>query len=97
MSIKCDTVLLMIVVDLNDNTPVFSEEAYTFSVPELTETLVGFAVSANDTDMGLNGLVSYTLLDGNDEGLFNLGMELLTESTCLVQAPMYLQILWMEV
>ena len=60
-------------MDINDNTPIFSEETYTFTVPENSDQLPGFTVSANDTDIGLNGQVFYTILDGNDEGTFILG------------------------
>ena len=57
------------VTDTNDNSPIFSESAYSFDIPEDTGrgAFVG-AVSANDIDEGVNAQVSYTVLSdwGND-------------------------------
>lgn len=74
--------LSFLVLDINDNSPIFSQETYTFRVPENTDRLSGFNVSASDTDIGLNGVVFYTILDGNDQGIFNLG-KTLTQSIML--------------
>ncbi len=57
------------VIDTNDNSPTFSEAAYSFDIPEDTGrgAFVG-AVVANDMDEGINAQVSYTVLSdwGND-------------------------------
>lgn len=57
------------VTDTNDNSPAFSEAAYSFDIPEDTGrgAFVG-AVSVNDLDEGVNAQVSYTVLSdwGND-------------------------------
>ena len=57
------------VVDTNDNSPTFTEAAYSFDIPEDTGrgAFVG-AVVANDMDEGINAQVSYTVLSdwGND-------------------------------
>ena len=60
------------VLDTNDNSPMFSEESYTFTVAENVDQLPGFNVSATDRDSDLNGVIIYTLLDGDDEDLFLL-------------------------
>lgn len=56
-------------IDTNDNSPTFSEAAYSFDIPEDTGrgAFVG-AVVANDMDEGINAQVSYTVLSdwGND-------------------------------
>ena len=57
------------VTDTNDNSPAFSEAAYSFDIPEDMGrgAFVG-AVSVNDLDEGVNAQVSYTVLSdwGND-------------------------------
>lgn len=57
------------VTDTNDNSPVFSESAYSFDIPEDTGrgAFVG-AVTVTDLDEGVNAQVSYTVLSdwGND-------------------------------
>ncbi|KAL2098180.1 hypothetical protein ACEWY4_007387 [Coilia grayii] len=59
------------VVDVNDNTPVFSQESYQVTLPELTlsDTFV-MAVSATDRDSGLNGKISYRLLSSPLKGFY---------------------------
>ncbi|XP_076001821.1 protocadherin-23 [Genypterus blacodes] len=51
------------VLDVNDNTPVFSQVSYQVALSELTpaDTLV-VSVSATDRDSGQNGKISYRLL-----------------------------------
>ena len=64
-----ETILVVKVTDTNDNSPAFSEAAYSFDIPEDTGrgAFVG-AVSVNDLDEGVNAQVSYTVLSdwGND-------------------------------
>ncbi|KAG9344074.1 hypothetical protein JZ751_012554 [Albula glossodonta] len=59
------------VLDINDNPPVFSEEAYQVVLPELSSvnTFV-MALSATDRDSGLNGKVSYRLLSSSIKGYY---------------------------
>ncbi|KAJ8399247.1 hypothetical protein AAFF_G00412850 [Aldrovandia affinis] len=59
------------VLDVNDNPPVFSKEAYQVVVPELSavDTLV-LALSATDRDSGPNGRVSYRLLTSPSKGFY---------------------------
>ena len=56
----------VIVLDLNDNAPTFTQPQYQVNVDE--DTAVGskvFTFLASDPDGGLNGLVSYSVLEGN--------------------------------
>lgn len=63
------------VLDRNDNTPVFGEDQYAFTVNENTDQLpAGFNVSAIDIDIGRNGMVRYNIIGGNEEETFILGM-----------------------
>lgn len=63
----------LVVLDINDNTPSFSEEQYEFSVAENTAQLSDFIVSANDSDSGMNGMIRYSIIGGNEEDTFILG------------------------
>ncbi|KAI3351745.1 hypothetical protein L3Q82_020585, partial [Scortum barcoo] len=50
------------VLDVNDNSPLFTESPYTFYVPENNKAgLSIFSVSATDADGGENAAVTYTL------------------------------------
>ncbi|XP_028272743.1 protocadherin gamma-A5-like [Parambassis ranga] len=50
------------VVDVNDNSPLFTESPYTFYVPENNKAgMTIFSVSANDADGGENAAVTYSL------------------------------------
>ena len=54
------------VLDLNDNTPTFSEPLYEVNIDE--DAAVGstvFTFLAPDPDDGLNGLVSYSIISSN--------------------------------
>ncbi|XP_076832194.1 protocadherin Fat 4 isoform X2 [Brachyhypopomus gauderio] len=56
-------------------TPHFSESHVAFSVPEdLPLGSVIGKVQARDEDNGVNGLVSYSVEDGNENGLFSVGL-----------------------
>ncbi|XP_069545867.1 protocadherin-23 [Brachyistius frenatus] len=59
------------VLDVNDNTPVFSQVSYQVELSELVsaETLV-VSVSATDRDSGLNGQISYRLLSSPLQGFY---------------------------
>jgi hypothetical protein len=65
--------LVAMVTDVNDNAPVFERPNAVVNVSE--DEVVGYAVTtviADDPDLGSNGLVSYSLLAGNDLGHFQL-------------------------
>ncbi|XP_023559814.1 protocadherin beta-16-like [Octodon degus] len=58
----------IVVLDINDNAPQFSEELYETQVPE--NSPVGcliVKVSADDIDSGVNGEVSYSFFDASED------------------------------
>uniref|UniRef100_A0A3Q3E955 Cadherin domain-containing protein n=1 Tax=Labrus bergylta TaxID=56723 RepID=A0A3Q3E955_9LABR len=61
-------VIHVIVLDANDNVPVFSQTVYKASLPENSplDTLV-ITVSATDADEGLNGEITYGFDDVSDD------------------------------
>uniref|UniRef100_A0A4X2JSK5 Cadherin domain-containing protein n=1 Tax=Vombatus ursinus TaxID=29139 RepID=A0A4X2JSK5_VOMUR len=58
----------VLVVDINDNTPVFAQPQYEVQIPEDSpiDSLV-VTVSARDLDIGSNGEISYTLIQSLKE------------------------------
>ncbi|KAM3616889.1 uncharacterized protein V6R79_025517 [Siganus canaliculatus] len=68
------TVWVMVqVLDENDNKPTFPEKVYHVKIPERerrkkSEPL--YRVFAYDRDEGLNGDLSYSIVDGNEDGKF---------------------------
>ncbi|KFO94384.1 Protocadherin-23, partial [Buceros rhinoceros silvestris] len=80
--------VLITVLDVNDNPPVFSSPEYHVHVKEsipvgshVTE------VSANDCDVGTNAEITYTIVSGNDRGHFRLDAK--TGSVDLMQTLDY--------
>ncbi|KAM4592527.1 neural-cadherin isoform 2-T2 [Odontesthes bonariensis] len=73
------TTVYVNITDVNDNVPFFTSSIYEASVTEGAEsgTLV-FQVSANDLDLGLNGKISYSLLEdrSGDHKYFRIDPEL---------------------
>ena len=63
---------LSLVLDENDNTPVFGESTYIFEVEENTD-FIEFRVSATDSDISSNGEIVYGVVDGNVESTFLIG------------------------
>ncbi|KAM3964103.1 cadherin-related tumor suppressor fat [Aphomia sociella] len=62
-----------IIDDVNDHTPVFDHTSYETSL--LESTLVNtrfFAISASDADLGSNGRISYSIVEGNTDGKFGV-------------------------
>lgn len=59
----------IIIVDINDNNPIFEKDIYKFKIVENTQidSPVGH-VKANDLDDGLNGLVKYSFVDNLNTG-----------------------------
>lgn len=61
------------VLDMNDNTPTFSQSQYEVNVTE--DTAIGcsvFKFLASDPDAGLNGLVSYSVVFSNYSRFWSL-------------------------
>uniref|UniRef100_A0A3Q3XD46 Uncharacterized protein n=1 Tax=Mola mola TaxID=94237 RepID=A0A3Q3XD46_MOLML len=73
------TMVYVNVTDVNDNVPFFTSSIYEASVTEGAEsgTLV-FQVSATDLDLGLNGKISYSLLEdrSGDHQFFRIDPEM---------------------
>ncbi|NWX13864.1 PCD23 protein, partial [Aegotheles bennettii] len=72
-SLNSTATVLITVLDVNDNPPVFSSPEYHIHVKEsipvgshITE------VSANDSDAGTNAEITYAIISGNDQGHFRL-------------------------
>ncbi|NXF99535.1 PCD23 protein, partial [Sakesphorus luctuosus] len=72
-SLSSTATVLITVLDVNDNAPVFSSPEYHIHVKESTP--IGShvtEVSANDCDAGTNAEITYTIISGNDRGHFHL-------------------------
>ncbi|NXJ62285.1 PCD23 protein, partial [Rostratula benghalensis] len=72
-SLNSTATVLITVLDVNDNPPVFSSTEYHIHVKEsipvgshITE------VSASDHDVGTNAEITYAIISGNDRGHFHL-------------------------
>lgn len=66
----------VVILDANDNPPVFTQPLYSVSVPENLpggSSLVN--VSASDRDSGSNGEVAYAILTGNFEGSLSIASD----------------------
>lgn len=65
--------VLVSVLDINDNPPVFEHREYTASVSE--DVSVGaqlLRVQAASRDSEANGEISYAIISGNEHGLFSV-------------------------
>ncbi|XP_039976528.1 protocadherin beta-15-like [Xiphias gladius] len=61
-SLSSTKVIQVDVIDVNDNSPLFTESLYTFYVPENNKAGMSiFSVSATDVDGGENAAVTYSL------------------------------------
>ncbi|NXD64577.1 PCD23 protein, partial [Eolophus roseicapillus] len=72
-SLNSTATVLITVLDVNDNPPVFSSPEYHIHVKESIS--VGShvtEVSASDCDAGTNAELTYTIISGNDRGHFRL-------------------------
>uniref|UniRef100_A0A670YWA7 FAT atypical cadherin 4 n=1 Tax=Pseudonaja textilis TaxID=8673 RepID=A0A670YWA7_PSETE len=57
--------------DINDNAPKFLKELYQATISELAPNLTQvLRVSASDVDEGNNGLIHYSIIEGNEENQF---------------------------
>ncbi|KAJ9591219.1 hypothetical protein L9F63_002225, partial [Diploptera punctata] len=66
-------VVLVIVEDVNDHTPVFDHTSYETSLLESTPVNARFfALAASDADLGANGLVQYAITEGDADGKFGV-------------------------
>lgn len=81
--LSCSATVSIIVTDVNDNRPVFTASAYAASLRENSPANTSVVrVTANDTDLGNNGKVSYHLsptnlpfrIDTNTGDIFSSGL-----------------------
>ncbi|KAG5879259.1 hypothetical protein JTB14_012529 [Gonioctena quinquepunctata] len=66
------------ITDLNDNAPKFSQEVYNVTIMEnirLNPPIPIIQVNATDDDSGLNGNIHFSIISGNDNDAFLLGVE----------------------
>uniref|UniRef100_A0A8C5TJE7 FAT atypical cadherin 4 n=1 Tax=Malurus cyaneus samueli TaxID=2593467 RepID=A0A8C5TJE7_9PASS len=57
--------------DINDNAPKFLKDLYQATISELAANLTQvLRVSASDVDEGVNGLIHYSVIKGNEENQF---------------------------
>ncbi|PIK59217.1 hypothetical protein BSL78_03856 [Apostichopus japonicus] len=66
------SVVSILIVDKNDNDPQFGRTDYSQNIRE-TETGTVDAIFATDIDSGVNGIVSYRIIEGNSLALFSIG------------------------
>ncbi|KAM4688978.1 cadherin-9-like [Discoglossus pictus] len=67
------TTVNITLTDVNDNPPRFPQSIYQFSSLESAPigTAVG-TIKANDADVGKNAEIEYSIIDGDEEGLFEI-------------------------
>ena len=65
----------IVVRDINDNTPTFSQASYTASVYENYVEANVITVKAVDKDEGQNGAVTYNIVFGKDAGVFTINSQ----------------------
>ncbi|XP_018552998.1 LOW QUALITY PROTEIN: cadherin-8 [Lates calcarifer] len=71
------TTVTVTLTDINDNPPKFSKSLYEFVIPEdLPIGKMGGKVKANDRDIGENAKSTYSIIEGDDQGVF----EIITDS-----------------
>ncbi|XP_035916489.1 cadherin-related tumor suppressor [Anopheles stephensi] len=67
------TTVQVTVEDVNDHTPVFDHTSYETSLLEsMPVNSRFFALAASDADVGPNGRISYTIVEGNVDGKFGI-------------------------
>uniref|UniRef100_A0A1A8BZ33 Cadherin 8, type 2 n=1 Tax=Nothobranchius kadleci TaxID=1051664 RepID=A0A1A8BZ33_NOTKA len=67
------TTVTVTLTDINDNPPKFSKSLYEFVIPEdRTVGEVGGRVKANDRDIGENAKSTYNIIEGDDQGSFEI-------------------------
>lgn len=65
--------IMITIKDVNDHTPVFDHTSYETSLTEAKPVNARFfALAASDMDLGENGLISYEITEGNENGKFGI-------------------------
>ncbi|CAJ1048453.1 cadherin-8 isoform X2 [Xyrichtys novacula] len=67
------TTVTVTLTDINDNPPKFSKSLYEFVIPEdLPIGKMGGKVKANDRDVGENSKSTYSIVEGDEQGVFEI-------------------------
>ncbi|XP_069029742.1 cadherin-8 isoform X2 [Embiotoca jacksoni] len=78
------TTVTVTLTDVNDNPPKFSKSLYEFVIPEdLQIGKMGGKVKANDRDIGENGKSTYNIIEGDDQGMFEIVTDTQTQEGIL--------------
>ena len=65
--------LILMVNDINDHSPVFKEKIYEATLSELVPVGSFVAgITATDNDSGINALITYAIVSGNDDDWFKV-------------------------
>lgn len=78
------TTVTVTLTDINDNPPKFSKSLYEFVIPEdLPIGRMGGKVKANDRDIGENAKSTYNVIEGDDQGTFEIVTDTQTQEGIL--------------
>ncbi|XP_035011570.1 cadherin-8 isoform X1 [Hippoglossus stenolepis] len=78
------TTVTITLMDINDNPPKFSKSLYEFVIPEnLPIGKMGGKVKANDRDIGENAKSTYSIIEGDDQGTFEIVTDAQTQEGIL--------------
>ena len=73
--------IIIRVLDANDNTPNFQDEASVSVGEETSPGTVVFTAVARDPDAGQNGIVMYEIISGNEQGMCDFQRLFLTSTS----------------
>ncbi|XP_063738735.1 cadherin-8 isoform X2 [Eleginops maclovinus] len=78
------TTVTVTLTDVNDNPPKFSKSLYEFVIPEdLPIGKMGGKVKANDRDIGDNAKSTYNIIEGDEQGMFEIVTDAQTQEGIL--------------
>ncbi|XP_059207438.1 cadherin-8 isoform X2 [Centropristis striata] len=78
------TTVTVTLTDINDNPPKFSKSLYEFVIPEdLPIGKMGGKVKANDRDIGDNAKSTYSIIEGDEQGMFEIVTDAQTQEGIL--------------
>ncbi|XP_062296168.1 cadherin-8 isoform X2 [Scomber scombrus] len=78
------TTVTVTLTDINDNPPKFSKSLYDFVIPEdLPIGTMGGKVKANDRDIGENAKSTYNVIEGDEQGVFEIVTDTQTQEGIL--------------
>ncbi|XP_073320519.1 cadherin-8 isoform X1 [Pagrus major] len=78
------TTVTVTLTDINDNPPKFSKSLYEFIIPEdLPIGKMGGKVKANDRDIGENSKSTYSIVEGDEQGMFEIFTDTQTQEGIL--------------